>query len=173
MPTPTIRPERPDDNPAIRAINDAAFEQPAEGAVVDAIRAACPDILSLVAEEEGEVVGHILFSPAGAMGPDGPVVGMGLAPMAVAPGRQRQGIGSDLVRAGLDLLRQRGCPFVIVLGHPEYYPRFGFEPASRHGLVCQWEGIPDDVFLALVLDAEAMDGVQGIARYRDEFDAAM
>lgn len=172
-PTATIRSERSDDIPAIRAINEAAFGPPAEGAVVDAIRAGCTDMLSLVAEEEGEVVGHILFSPASATGPDGPVVGMGLAPMAVAPGRQRQGIGSDLVRAGLDVLRQRGCPFVIVLGHAEYYPRFGFEPASRHGLACQWDGVPDDVFLALMFDADAMDGVQGIARYRDEFDAAM
>ena len=98
---------------------------------------------------------------------------MGLAPMAVAPEHQRQGVGSALVERGLALLRERGCPFVIVLGHPTYYPRFGFVPASRSGLTCQWDGIPDDVFMAQILDAERMHGVAGAARYRDEFDDAM
>jgi putative acetyltransferase len=95
---------------------------------------------------------------------------MGLAPMAVLPGRQRQGIGSQLVRRGLASLRERGCPFVVVVGHPEYYPRFGFEPASKHGILSQWEGIPEAVFMVLVLDAHAMAGASGVARYRDEFN---
>jgi len=168
-----IRPELPDDVPTIRAINDAAFEQEEEGAIVDAIRDAGCDSVSLVAEEDGAVVGHILFSPAVVEGPERPVVGMGLAPMAVAPDRQRDGIGSRLVRAGLEMLRERGCPFVIVLGHPEYYPRFGFEPASRHGLTCQWEGVPDEAFLILIENEKVMESVRGTVRYRDEFDAAM
>jgi putative acetyltransferase len=98
------------------------------------------------------------------------IVGMGLAPMAVRPDRQRQGIGSQLVKRGLDLLRERGCPFVVVLGHPEYYPRFGFAPASLRGLSSPWDGIPDSAFMALILDAQAMAGVSGVARYREEFN---
>jgi len=97
---------------------------------------------------------------------------MGLAPMAIAPERQRQGIGSRLIEAGLKVLRQQACPFVIVLGHPEYYPRFGFVPASGHGLACQWEGVPDEAFMVLILDKAFMAGVSGVARYRDEFDEA-
>ena len=89
------------------------------------------------------------------------------------PERQRQGIGSLLVQTGIDAMRKRGCPFVIVLGHPEYYPRFGFVPASQHGLSCQWEGVPDEAFMVLVLDEDTMSSVSGVARYRDEFDKAM
>jgi len=71
------------------------------------------------------------------------------------------------------MLLDRGCPFVIVLGRPDYYPRFGFEPASRHGLASQWEGVPDEAFMVLVLDKAVTRGVSGIARYRDEFNEAM
>src|SRR5258708_11234472 len=95
---------------------------------------------------------------------------MGLAPMAVLPDRQRQGIGSELVRRGLDILRERGCPFVVVVGHPEYYPRVGFEPASVHGLASQWEAVPDAAFMVLVLDELAMVGVSGVAKYSEEFN---
>jgi len=98
---------------------------------------------------------------------------MGLAPMAVLPEFQRQGIGSRLVRYGLDILRQGSCPFIIVLGHPEYYPRFGFEPASTHKIRCQWTGVPDEAFMIIILDKDAMAGVSGIAAYRSEFDDAM
>jgi putative acetyltransferase len=98
------------------------------------------------------------------------VMGMGLAPMAVLPDRQREGIGSQLVRRGLDILRDRGCPFAVVVGHPEYYPRFGFERASQHGLKSQWDGMPDEAFMVIVMDAAAMAGVSGVARYRNEFD---
>ena len=73
----------------------------------------------------------------------------------------------------MEILHEQGCPFVIVLGHPEFYPRFGFVPASRHGLRCQWEGVPDAAFMVLVLDASSMADVTGVARYREEFDAAM
>ena len=83
---------------------------------------------------------------------------------------QRQGIGSQLVRQGIDILRERGCLFVVVVGHPEYYPRFGFEPASKHGLLSQWEGIPDEAFMVLVMDPGAMAGVSGVVMYRGEFN---
>jgi putative acetyltransferase len=165
----TIRPERPEDASRVRHINELAFGQPAEADLVERLRKACTDLLSLVAEDDA-VVGHILFTPVVAENAGRRVVGMGLAPMAVLPDRQRQGIGSQLVRRGLDILSERGCPFVVVVGHPEYYPRFGFEPASKHGFASQWEGVPDAAFMVLVLNAHAMAGVSGVAKYREEFN---
>jgi putative acetyltransferase len=129
--------------------------------------------LSLVAAEGDRILSHILFSPASVTCGQKVTQGMGLSPMAVLPERQRQGIGSMLVRAGIDVLRERNCPFIIVLGHSGYYPRFGFVPASRHGLLCQWDGIPDEAFMVLVLDDDAMATASGAARYRREFDQAM
>jgi putative acetyltransferase len=169
----SIRRERPEDIAAVRAVNEAAFEQTTEADIIDALRDVCPDVLSLVAESDGEVVGHILFSPVTIEDGSQSRQGMGLAPVAVTPDRQRQGIGSELVQAGLEILRKQGCPFVIVLGHPAFYQRFGFVPASRYGLTSQWEGVPDAAFMVLVLDASSMAGVTGVARYREEFDAAM
>jgi putative acetyltransferase len=165
----TIRPDRAADSSRVRYVNERAFGRPAEADLVETLRRACVNALSLVAED-GAVVGHILFTPVVIEGPKQQVVGMGLAPMAVLPDRQRQGIGSQLVRRGLDILRERDCPFVVVVGHPGYYPRFGFEPASKHRLVSQWEGMPDAAFMALVLDPHAMEGASGVAKYRDEFN---
>jgi len=169
----TIRSEQPDDIAAVRALNTVAFGQPAEAGIVDSLRAACPDAVSLVAVEDSQVVGHIFFSPVCICGGSKAIPGMGLAPMAVLPERQRKGIGSLLVDAGVDAMRERNCPFIIVLGHPEYYPRFGFVPASRHGLTCQWQGVPDEAFMVRILDESFMAGVSGTAKYRDEFDQAM
>jgi len=168
-----IRREEPGDAGAVRVVNERAFDGPAEANIVDRLRSACPDALSLVAVVEGQVVGHILFSPATVAGAGGEVRGMGLAPMAVLPGHQRRGIGSELVRAGLEMLRAAGCRFVIVLGHADYYPRFGFERASLHGVLSQWEGVPDDAFMILLLDESLRGGLSGTARYRSEFDEAM
>jgi putative acetyltransferase len=164
----TIRPERPEDATRVRHVNELAFGQPAEADLVDRLRQACTDALSLVAEDDA-VVGHILFTPVVVESAGRRVLGMGLAPMAVLPERQRQGIGTQLVRRGLDILRERGCPFVVLVGHPEYYPRFGFEPASRHGLASQWEEVPDAAFMVLILDVHAMAGMSGVAKYREEF----
>lgn len=165
----TIRPENPEDASAVRHLNELAFGQPAEAELVDRLRAACGDALSLVAVAD-VVVGHILFTPVVVERASRRVVGMGLAPMAVLPDRQRQGVGSLLVRRGVDILRERACPFVVVVGHPEYYPRFGFERASVRALASQWEGMPDGAFMALILDEHVMAGVSGVVRYRDEFD---
>jgi putative acetyltransferase len=166
----TIRSERPEDITQVRRVNERAFGQPGEADLVDRLRQACTDQLSLVAEDDESVVGHILFTPVRVESAGRGVLGMGLAPMAVLPDRQRRGIGSQLVTRGLDILRQRGCPFVVVIGHPEYYPRFGFEPASLHGLASQWADVPDAAFMVLILDVRAMAGVSGVARYRDEFN---
>ena len=168
-----IRYEQPADIGRVRKINTKAFAQEAEADIVDRLRNSCPDSLYLVAEEDGEVVGHIAFTPVTVKAQHGTVCGMGLAPMAVEPTRQRQGIGSLLVEAGLAMLKDRGCPFVIVLGHPEYYPRFSFERASKYGITCQWEGVPDEAFMISVLDKEALREGSGTAYYREEFDAAM
>lgn len=168
-----IRSEQPEDIPLIHAVNEVAFGQPTEANLVDALRSACPDVVSLVAVSDGQIVGHILFTPVIVSDSAHKVKGMGLAPMAVLPEYQHRGIGSLLVESGLRILGTQNCPFVIVLGHTEYYPRFGFVPASRHGLDCQWDAVPDEAFLVLVLDETIMSGVSGVARYREEFAEAM
>jgi putative acetyltransferase len=169
----TIREEQSGDIPAIRRVNLAAFGQPQEADVVDQLRQNCDRFVSLVALDGDEIVGHVLFTPATIGAGESAIEGMGLAPLAVLPGRQRTGIGTALVEEGLATLRREGWPFVLVLGHPEYYPRFGFEPALAYGLHCQWDGVPEEAFMILVLDRAAMAGAQGVARYRSEFDAAM
>ena len=160
----TVRDEQPADLAAIRAVNDAAFDQPLEGRIVDALRAHGAARLSLVAEVDGRVVGHILFSPVASAGAEG----LGLGPMAVAPEQQRRGVGGALIEAALARLRDAGCPFVVVLGHHEYYTRFGFVPASRHGLRCEWD-VPDEAFMVHVLDPGATATATGLVRYRPEF----
>jgi len=165
----TIRPERLEDRAEVHALNEQAFGSAVEADLVDKLREACAGALSLVAEDESGIIGHIFFSSVIIDDAKRTIEGMGLAPMAVRPDRQRQGVGSALVREGLDILRSRESPFVVVLGHPEYYPRFGFEPASRRGVACQWEGVPDKAFMILVLDEAVLGGVSGIARYRHDF----
>jgi len=168
-----VREERPDDIEAIRRLNEKAFAQLAEANIVERLRENCPRLLSLVAIQGDQIAGHLLFSPAWIEGDGKTMQGMGLAPMAVLPEFQRRGIGSLLVQEGLEILMNRGCPFVIVLGHPEYYPRFGFERASLYGIRCQWEGVPDEAFMIRILDQEAMRGASGMARYQREFDEAI
>jgi putative acetyltransferase len=160
-----IREERPDDAPAIREVNKRAFGQDQEGNIVDALRTNGAVSLSLVAAVNGRIVGHIMYSPITV---GGVITGAALGPMAVVPEYQRQGIGSKLVEAGNEKLQDVDCPFIIVLGHPNYYPRFGFRPASMYGIECEW-AVPDDVFMLLVLDEAKMQGVSGLAKYRHEF----
>ena len=159
-----IRPERPGDIPSIRDLNKRAFEQDQEANIVDALRANGAASLSLVATLEDRVVGHIMYSPAEV----GRLTGAGLGPVAVLPEHQRQGVGSRLIEAGNRLLKDAGCAFIIVLGHADYYARFGFRPARPLGITCEWE-VPDDVFLVLALDPEKLRSVSGMAKYRHEF----
>ncbi|MBM3803552.1 MAG: N-acetyltransferase [Acidimicrobiia bacterium] len=165
-----IRREKPEDRDAIHRLNLAAFDHGPEAFLVDRLRASCKEYLAFVAVEDGEIVGHILFTPATI--DSSAAVGRGLAPMAVLPSHQRKGIGSRLVRHGLELLRSSHCPFVIVLGHPKYYPRFGFELASKYNLRSQWEGVPDEAFMVAVFNEDALPTQGGVARYRDEFNDA-
>ncbi|MEA2115707.1 MAG: N-acetyltransferase [Thermodesulfobacteriota bacterium] len=103
------------------------------------------------------ILGHIFFSPVSVSAEREVIQGMGLAPMVVLPERQRQGIGSMLVEAGIEIVYKRKYPFVIVLGHSEYYQRFGFTPASCSGLLCQWDAVSDEAFMLLVLDEARHD----------------
>ena len=162
-----IRDERAGDAAGIRALLLLAFPTPFEAELVDALRASGCAHLSLVDDEGGDVIGQILFTPVTLDGPDGLVTGYGLAPMAVRPDRQRRGVGSALVRAGLARVHAAGVPFVFLIGHPEFYPRFGFGPASRDGLRPQWDGISDDAVMSVVFDRAAVPA--GVVRFRPAF----
>jgi putative acetyltransferase len=160
-----IREESAGDVAAIRDLNTCAFGQEQEANIVDALRSNDAVRLSLIALVDGRLVGHIMYSPI-TIG--GKVTGAALGPMAVLPEYQRRGVGSELVERGNKQLEKDGCPFIIVLGHAEYYPRFGFGPASAHNVRCEWD-VPDNVFMLLVLNEAKMRGVSGLANYRHEF----
>ena len=161
-----IRHEEVGDAAAIHAVNVAAFERRAEADLVDALRAAGRLLLSLVAEEEGTIVGHVAFSPVTIDGPAGRSLGIGLGPLAVLPPRQRQGFGSELVRRGISELAPRRQT-MVVLGNPRYYARFGFAPASRHGLDSEYNA--GDAFMVLAPTGEEAAIPAGRVRYAPEF----
>jgi putative acetyltransferase len=164
-----VRNEADADIAAIRAVHASAFPTDAEGRSVDRLRAAGRARVSLVAEIEEQVVGHILFTPAGIESPDGTLIcqGLALAPLAVSPAHQRRGIGSALTRAGLDACRNAGAPFVVVLGHPTYYPRFGFHRAADTGIDNQFGA--KDAFMILELQPGRLPCAGGVATYAPEF----
>jgi len=161
----TIRCEDPPDIDQVRLINELAFGQPDEASLVDRLRGT-DGALSLVAVAQNLVVGHILFTTVRIEGLLG--TALGLAPMAVLPPYQRHGIGSLLVRAGLDVCRTSGHAVVVVLGHPEFYPRFGFVPAVTRELRCEWPVRPE-MFMVLELRRGALESAGGLVRYRPEF----
>jgi putative acetyltransferase len=163
-----VRFEQPGDADGVRETNELAFGETLEARLVDTLRG-CDGYLSLVATIDNRVVGHILFTPVTIE----PAVNRriaGLAPMAVRPERQRSGIGSQLIRAGLEACRRNGYEAVVVLGHPEYYPRFGFVPAHTFGLTCEFPS-PPEAFMAVELEAGALNGVGGVVHYRPELSA--
>ena len=166
MTSAQIRVELPGDELAVRETNEQAFGTPAEATLVDRLRGS-PESISLVATIGDRVVGHILFTPI-RMEPAARVRIAGLAPLAVRPENQRSGLGSQLVRAGLDHCRQHGYAAVVVVGHPEFYPRFGFTRASTIGLTCEFP-VRDEVFMAVELHPGALADVRGLVRYRPEF----
>jgi putative acetyltransferase len=158
----TIRAETPRDRDAIRTVHRAAFGQEVEGRLVDRLRetgAWVPE-LSLVATQDGRVVGHILFSRVTIRRGLDRVPALALAPMAVVPECQRQGIGSALVRAAVAEARRLGHRLVVVVGHPDYYPRFGFVPAARRGIRAPF-GAPDDAVMLLELEPGGLADAPG------------
>lgn len=163
-----IRNEHAVDIEAIYEVNSAAFPTPAEADLVNALRAARALLLSLVAVENGKVVGHIAFSPVEIGSVEGMIEAVGLAPLAVLPEYQRKGIGLQLVEWGLQELQAAGHKIVFVLGDPNYYRRFGFVPAAKYRI--RWERkAPDESFMVKELRVDALYGVTGVVRLRPEF----
>lgn len=162
-----VRAEQERDRAAVHAVNVAAFETSSEADLVDALREQAEPVVSLVAEDNGVIVGHIMFSPVSLSGHPGLKM-MGLAPVAVSPEHQRKGIGSALVRMGLEQCKQLGFVAVVVLGHPEFYPRFGFSPSTRFGIDSEYE-VPDEVFMTKELQPAALDGKTGTVKYHAVF----
>jgi len=162
-----IRAERPTDIPDVHRINEAAFASRSEAALVDVLREEAPDVISLVAEDDDALVGHIMLSPVRVEAARD-IRAMGLAPMAVIPDRQRAGIGSELVRAGLAECARRGVEAVFVVGHPPFYPRFGFTRASIFGIACEFE-VDDAAFMAIELVPGALNGITGTVYFHDAF----
>jgi putative acetyltransferase len=167
---PSVREESPGDIPAIRGVLEAAFGRPGEAELVEALRRGGGLVLSLVAEGGGAVVGHIAFSLIRIEAPGRSWPALALAPVGVVPPWQGRGVGGLLIRAGLALAAERGAGAVVVLGHPGYYPRFGFVPASRFGIRAPFP-VPDAAFLAQPLRPGALEGVAGTVWYRPEFAA--
>ena len=162
-----VRPEEERDFAAVHRLHEAAFGTTAEADLVEVLREQAAPVVSLVAEGDQRVVGHILFAPVTLA--DHPECRlMGLAPLAVLPSYQHRGIGSALVRAGLAACRTLGFGGVVVLGHPDYYPRFGFSPASAFGLACEFEA-PDAAFMALELVPGGLRDVSGTVHFHPAF----
>jgi len=180
---PSIRHETPVDHSAVSRVHRRAFGRAEEADLVDRLRQEASPAVSLVATDDAvengtgdplPILGHIFFSPVTieprTTEPEArPVFAMGLAPMAVVPERQREGIGAALVEAGLRACREIGVEAVVVLGHPGYYPRFGFHPAETFGLQSEYD-VPSEAFLAMELVVGALDASAGQVRYHASFD---
>ncbi len=150
----------------VRAIHIAAFGRADEADLVDSLRAEGAVLASVAAEWEGHVVGHVLFSRMFIETAGGAIAAAALAPVAVLPEFQGRGIGGRLIAGGLEMLRGPGERIVIVLGHPEYYGRFGFSSEKAASLESPF---PPEAFLAMELSAGALDGVRGQVRYPAAF----
>ena len=165
-----IRPEQSGDESAIYHVNREAFGQPEEAVLVDELRADGALTVSLVAILDGEIVGHIAFSPMTFEPPGKRNKAIGLAPLAVLPDYQRKGIGLRLIQAGLDACRKAGHDVCIVLGHPNYYPRAGFVRASLHGISSDLD-VPDEVFMVVELQPDTLKDYKGRVTYHPAFQS--
>ena len=167
-----IRCENTEDYESIFLINRLAFKSEGEARLVDALReqGAFDPNLSLVAEKERRLVGHALFTPVEIVGKSETVKALGLGPIAVLPEYQRQGVGSALIEEGLAACRRYRHRIVFVVGHPRYYPRFGFMPAQPKGLRLTYH-VPEDVFMVQELIPGALNGVTGTVNYHPEFNS--
>jgi putative acetyltransferase len=164
-----IRPETPEDRDGVWHANQAAFGRDDEANLVDRLREQAPGYIGLVAVEDGAIVGHIAFTPVTLAPPRIDADVSGLAPMAVLPEHQRAGVGTALVLAGLAACRAEGVGAVVVLGHPGYYPHFGFAPGAERGITSTYEA-PPEAFMVLELTPGALDGVQGVVHYHAAFE---
>jgi putative acetyltransferase len=168
-----VRPSRPADLPAILAVHRSAFETDAEAHLVEALIASGDAVVSLVAVENAMVAGHVLLSTVSIEVPGESKQPLSLAPVAVRPESQRIGIGSRLVEASLQAARDAGWPAVIVLGHPDFYPRFGFVPAVPLGILPPWPDVPEEAWMVAELSPGWLDGVSGTVAFPPPFDEVM
>ena len=157
-----IRSENTGDRSTVRSVNEAAFARPDEADLVERLWSEGVVLVSLVAEVRRQIVGHILFSRMSIDTARASIPAVALAPMAVLPEYQRRAIGGQLIRGGLDLLRGQGEHVVLVLGHRDYYPRFGFSAEKARSLESPF---PPNAFMAMELIPDALDGVCGKVRY--------
>lgn len=163
-----IRPEKPEDVAAIRHVNEEAFGGQNEADIIEKLRSRQAFTLSLVATRTDKVIGHILFSPVTIESESESYAALGLGPVAVLPPYQNKGIGSQIVRTGIEICRKAGHEIIVLVGHPTYYPRFGFLRASTYDLKCEYD-VPDEAFMALELRQSALDGRSGTVKFRPEF----
>ncbi len=167
-----VRLETPQDIASVHHVNQEAFGQNQEAGIVDRLREQGVLTISLVAVQGHAVVGHIAFSPVQITPEQPSFKALALAPLAVLPPHQNKGIGSQLVLAGLKECRRLGHEIVVVLGHPNYYPRFGFMPAKSQGIKCEFE-VPDKAWMVLELRDGALAGKQGTVSFQPEFRDGM
>ena len=167
-----IRREKSEDIPVINNLNRQAFGQKSEAKIIDKLRSRGVLLISLVALQDSKVVGHIAFSPVTVESERSNWEAMALGPMAVLPKFQRKGIGSKLVYTGLDECKRLGHRIVVLVGHPEYYPRFGFIPAKAKGIDCEFE-VPNEAWMINELKASALVGRQGKVIFQNEFKEAV
>ncbi len=165
-----VRDEKERDRSEVHALNLAAFDTPTEAVLVDRLRKEAQPVISMIALDGERVVGHIMFSPVTLSGHEDLRIA-GLGPMAVEPTYQGKGLGSALVRAGLKRCKEQGYGAVVVLGHPEYYPRFGFAPAARFDICCEYEA-PQEAFMSIELESGYFKDAEGTVRYHSAFPSA-
>ena len=168
----TIRSEVPQDIASIYNVNKEAFGQEKEAELVNNLRTSKALIISLVAVKDGEIIGHIAFSPIDITPGNSDIKALTLAPLAVKPGYQNMGVGSRLVSTGLEQCRRKGWEIVVLAGHPNYYPRFGFVRAKENGLECEVE-VPDEAWMVTELKRGALTGIKGKVVFHPEFKAAL
>jgi putative acetyltransferase len=163
-----IRPEQAGDAAAVRQVHLTAFPTPAEADLVERLRASGKAVIELVALDGDSVVGHIVFSPL-ALRPRAGTVGLGLGPLAVMPDHEKHGVGRRLIQNGLAACHRWGAGFVVVIGDPPYYTRFGFEPAAKHGLRSEYDA--GDAFMVFKLESGALPPPGTLVKYAPEFSA--
>ncbi len=165
-----IRAEELADTESIWNINAEAFETEAEANLVNTLRDSDCTFISLVAETDDKTVGHILFTPVELTGNENKLKLIGLAPMAVSQKHQKQGIGKQLVKAGIELCKSKDYDAIVVLGHPNYYSRFGFAPSVTFCIKSEYE-VPDEAFMILELNKNSLKNHQGVIKYHDIFNS--